>query len=107
MMIPEDQPENLALLQAVIRQHNAAKIRGVIDSLEPQIDGSFGPINPRMVEVYLKALRELGSLYRVYDRLPPQEQEDEAERTVSQLRAQVAAQLEDLAAKRAQTEGIG
>lgn len=101
MTVLEPLPEDDVLaLQPVVRNHNAAKLRAIIDRLEPEVDGSYGPVNPRMIEVYLKALRELGNLYRVYDAPRPREDASGAEeRSMEALRATVARQLDELAAR--------
>lgn len=91
--------ENLDEVAHAIRQHNAFKIRNVIESLEPMIDGSYGPVNPRLVEVYLRALKELALLYPVYQRVQPKETDDPAKTEVRMeaLRARAEAQLQALA----------
>lgn len=97
---PQEPEDDFGLLQAAIRQHNAKKIQTLVESLEPQIDGSFGPVNPRLIEVYLKALRELASLYRAYDRpAGGGDEEPAALRTEAQMRELAAAQLRELAAR--------
>ena len=101
---PRD-PEDITVLQDAIRQHNTAKIRAVLTALEPQIDGSYGPVNPRLIEVYFKGLAEIAKLYRVYD--PPRQrpEEESPERTADQLRAVAEKQLKELAARAAGTSG--
>lgn len=87
-------------LSPAVRAHLTAKLEGVLDALEPYIDGTF-EISPRMVEVYLRALRELGLLYRVYDppRMPDstEGQEMEPQLALEARRLEVMQSLEDLA----------
>lgn len=99
---PRDEDDVLAL-QPVVRRYIAANVREVIEQLKPQVDGSYGPVNPRLLELYLKANGDLGKLYRVFD--PPKKQDAEGpsdELRGALLRAQVQQQLEDI---RAQIEG--
>lgn len=100
---PMPQDDVLAL-QPVVRSYSAAKLKALIERLEPEIDGSYGPVNPRMVEVWMKALDQLTKLYRAYDPPPPRDEKPPQERRAEQLRAEVTKQLEDLAA-RAQISG--
>lgn len=39
------------------------KLRALIESLEPEVDGTNGERNASLVAVYVKALHELGALY--------------------------------------------
>lgn len=61
-------PEQHEELAQQMRLANTARIKGVIDSLEPYVDGSAGAINPGHVTAYLKAVRELGLLWHAYDK---------------------------------------
>lgn len=66
---PVDRAEEYARRAEIIRDHNAAKIRAVLEALEPYVLGYHGgPINPAHVRAYLEALAGLGKLWRVYDR---------------------------------------
>lgn len=100
---PMPQDDVLAL-QPVVRSYSAAKLKALIERLEPEVDGSYGPVNPRMVEVYMKALDQLTKLYRGYDPPPPRDEKPPEQRRAEQLRAVVEQQLADLAA-RAQISG--
>lgn len=72
----EPRPEDDVLgMQPVIRSFLTHNFREVIEQLKPQVDGSYGPVNPRLLELYLTANRELGKLYRVYD-APKKRQDD-------------------------------
>src|SRR5687768_17207795 len=100
MSAVEPRPEDDVLaLQPVVRNYTAQKFKALVERLEPEVDGSYGPVNPRMVEVYMKALTEFGKLYRVYDPPKPREEEVPQERRAEVLRAQVEQQLTDLAAR--------
>ena len=100
MTVLEPRPEDdVATLQPWVRSHVAQKLKTLADSLEPQVDGSYGPVNPRMIEVYMKALTEFAKLYRAYDPPKPVEEEVPEVRRAEVLRAQVQAQLDELAAR--------
>lgn len=61
--------EQFAQLTEAVRQHNSAKIKEVLAALEPSVLGLLGgPINPGHVRVYLEALKQLGQLWRVFER---------------------------------------
>lgn len=97
---PED---DVLAAQPVVRRFLTQKLRAVIDQLEPQVDGSYGPVNPRLLELYLKALSETGRLYRVYD--PPKARKDDGpgdDALAAILRDKVSAELDKI---RAQIEG--
>lgn len=83
-----------------VRAHLTVKLQMVLEALEPYLDGTF-EISPRMVEVYLRTLRELGLLFRVYDppRVPDADPADEQapQLALDQRRQQVLSSLEDLA----------
>lgn len=95
--LPED---DVQALQPVIRSHNAKKLKALIEQLEPQIQGLYGPVNPRLYEVYMRALTDLAKLYRVFDPVPPREEEKDEERTAEALRAVVERQLQGLSERR-------
>ena len=93
------EPDDLAALQDAIRRHNSRKIQRVLDALEPQIDGSFGPVNPRLIEVYFKGLAEMAKLYGVYTPPRQKDAEPEPETQAAVLRAQAEAQLREIASR--------
>lgn len=82
-----------------VRAYLTGKLSTLLDSLEPYVDGTF-ELTPRMTEVYLKALRELGLLFRVYDRPVAKPGEDgetiPAAVALEMARTAVVAQLEEL-----------
>ena len=91
--------EDYTTLSPAVRAHLTVKLQMVTEALEPYLDGTF-EISPRMVEVYLRALRELGLLYRVYDppRVKPDEgSEVEPQRALEARRLEVMQSLEELA----------
>jgi DNA-binding protein H-NS len=94
-------PEQWAQLQEAIRRHNSTEIQEILRSLKPHIDGSYGPVNPRLIEVYFKGLAEIAKLYRVYD--PPRTAEEEKvqERAAEQLRELAEKQLREIAERSA------
>lgn len=104
MSVPRDlaQIDDYTSLAPEVRAHLTAKLHSVLEALEPYIDGTF-EISPRMVEVYLRALRELGLLYRVYD--PPRVTnpndglEMEPQLALEARRVEVMRSLEELAAR--------
>lgn len=93
------EPDDLAQLQDAIRHSNTVKIQAVLRSLEPQIDGSFGPVNPRLIEVYFKGLAEIAKLYGVYAPPKQKEQQQDPEQAAAVLAAQAEAQLREIAAR--------
>jgi len=101
--VAPDPRDDVEALAPVVRSHNAQKLRALIELLEPQVDGSYGPVNPRLIEVYLKALRDLAQLYRVYAPPPPpkdpEDTEDRQQLRVEALRAQAERQLRELEAR--------
>lgn len=94
--------EDYTKLTPEVRAFLTVKLQQVAEALEPYIDGTF-EISPRMVEVYLRTLREFGLLYRAYD--PPRVQaEDPAKTLEPQLalearRMEVMQTLDELAAR--------
>lgn len=60
--------EQFAQLTEAVRQHNSAEIKELLAQLKPYAFGYAGPINPGHVRVYLEALKQLGQLWRVFDR---------------------------------------
>lgn len=93
-------------MQPLVRAFIATKLRAVVDQLEPQVDGSYGPVNPRLLELYLKALTETGRLYRVYD--PVKKQPDDGpgdDVLAAALRDKVMAELEKIRGQIAGSDG--
>lgn len=92
-------PEDFEALGHQMRLANTARIRGVLDSLEPYVDGSLGAISPPHVSVYLKAVKELGQLWGAYAKPAPAPEEskgaDEA-LVLSERQAQVLKELNKL-----------
>lgn len=62
-------PEDFDELGHQMRLANTQRLKAVLDSLEPYVDGSLGPVSPAHVNAYLKTVRELGLLWKAYD--PP------------------------------------
>lgn len=60
--------EQFAQLTEAVRQHNSAEIKELLAQLKPYAFGYAGPINPGHVRVYLEALRQLGQLWRVFEK---------------------------------------
>lgn len=65
---PLGRDEQFAQLTEAVRQHNSAEIKELLAQLKPFAFGYAGPINPAHVRVYLEALKQLGQLWRVFDR---------------------------------------
>lgn len=86
-------------MQEAIRRHNSSEIQGILRGLKPQIDGSYGPVNPRLIEVYFKGLAEIAKLYRVYDPPRLRDEEEAPEVQAAILREQAEAQLRQLRAR--------
>jgi hypothetical protein len=66
-------PEDFDALASQMRMANTARIKAVLDHLEPYVDGSLGAVSPAHVNAYLKACRELGQLWGAYARPAPVE----------------------------------
>lgn len=66
-------PEDFDTLAAQMRLANTARIKAVLDHLEPYVDGSLGAVSPAHVNAYLKACRELGQLWGAYTRPAPEQ----------------------------------
>lgn len=64
-------PEDFSALSHQMKLANTARLKGLLDSLEPYCDGSLGAsgVSPAHVAAYIKVVRELGLLWRAYD--PP------------------------------------
>lgn len=94
--------EDYTKLTPEVRAFLTVKLQEVAEALQPYIDGTF-EISPRMVEVYLRTLRELGLLYRVYDRpnIPDgaDDQELEPQLALEMRRQEVMSSLEELASR--------
>lgn len=94
----EPRPEDDVLgMQPVIRAFLTHNFREVIEQLKPQVDGSYGPVNPRLLELYLTANRDLGKLYRVYD--PPKKRTEDGpddEVKAGILRARISDELDKI-----------
>jgi hypothetical protein len=67
-MSPEEQFEQLS---HQMRMANTARMKQILDALEPYVDGSLGPVSPAHVQVYLKTCRELGLLWGAYTKPAP------------------------------------
>jgi hypothetical protein len=92
------------MAQGMVRAYAASELRNLIEMLKPSIDGSYGPVNPRMVEVFMTALRDLGRLYRVHDAPPappPESGLDEGGSVdMGELRSRVLDSLAELEGRR-------
>lgn len=91
--------DDAAALRQAIRMHNTQEINEILRALRPQIDGSFGPVNPRLIEVYFKGLAEIAKLHRVYDPEPEAPDDTAPERQEAVLREVAEKQLRELAAR--------
>lgn len=107
MTVLEPRPEDDVLaMQPVIRSFLTHNFREVIEQLKPQVDGSYGPVNPRLLELYLTANRDLGKLYRVYDPVKARTDAgptDEVKAAV--LREKVLAEMAQIRAQIAGSDG--
>jgi hypothetical protein len=63
-------PEDFDGLSQQMRLANTARLKALLDQLEPYCDGSLGAsgVSPAHVAAYIKVVRELGLLWRAYDR---------------------------------------
>lgn len=94
-------PEDWEAQQQIVRMHNTAELRELLQSLKPVVMGwaSSTPPAPALIRVYLAALKDLGQLYHVYDMPAPVESEQKAVLAFEAQQAQVLGQLEVLAGK--------
>lgn len=67
-------PDEFDDLSAQMRMANTQRLKAVLDSLEPYVDGSFGSINPGHVTAYVRTVVELGKLWNAYS--PPRRVEE-------------------------------
>lgn len=88
--------DDVAELREAIRSRNGARMEAMIQFLEPQVDGSAGPVNPRLAELYLKAMVEQGKLYGVYQPVSPKPVEEAPETAAARLREVAEKQLRAL-----------
>lgn len=57
-------------IQDALRPELAARMTRLWKAVEPYVDGTFGEVDPRHAVVAVQLIKELGRLYRVYDRPP-------------------------------------
>lgn len=92
--------EDWVELARQVRNHNTAEIKKVLAALEPYVDGSFGSINPAHVRTYLEALKQLGQLWRVFDRPEERTEAGVDEQLVLESRqAKILGDLEEIRRK--------
>lgn len=99
---PLDEVERRRVLAEQVRQHNSAKIYELVAQLEPLALGFSGPVNPGVVRVYLEALKELGRLWRVFDKpveVVESVVDERPELEASRARVEVLRMLESMARK--------
>jgi hypothetical protein len=63
-------PEDFDALGHQMRLANTARLKALLDQLEPYCDGTLGAngVSPPHVAAYIKVVRELGLLWKAYDR---------------------------------------
>lgn len=59
-------PDDFSSLSQQMRMANTQRLKAVLDSLEPYIDGSLGAVSPPHVNAYIKVCRELGLMWDSY-----------------------------------------
>lgn len=59
-------PEDFEALGHQMRLANTGRLKAILDSLEPYVDGSVGPVSPAHVSVYLKTVDQLGKLWGAF-----------------------------------------
>lgn len=98
---PLGEDEQFAQLQKAVREHNSTQIKTLLSALQPYVDGSFGRVEAPYVKVYLDALRQLGQLWKVFDR-PIQvesagvDEDKAAQVALGEQKARVLAELDKL-----------
>jgi hypothetical protein len=99
-------PDDFGMLSQQMKMANTQRLKAVLDSLEPYIDGSLGAVSPPHVNAYIKVCRELGLMWEAYG--PPRATEEakggeEEEMVLEARQAAVMAELgklREVAAKR-------
>lgn len=92
-------PEDFEQLGHQMRLANTQRLKQLLDSLEPYVDGTMGAVSPPHVNSYVKVVVELGRLWASYAPPRPKEAEkgvDEA-LVLSARQEAVLAQLTQLA----------
>lgn len=89
-------PEDFSDLGNQMRMANTARLKAVLDSLEPYVDGSLGPVSPTHVNAYIKTCRELGLLWHAYDAPKPVEAAEGGDEEQMVLSARQEAVLAEL-----------
>lgn len=92
-------PDDFDDLSQQMRLANTARLKSLLDSLEPYVDGSLGAVSPPHVNSYIKVTSELGKLWGAYDRPRPVEADkgvDEEQLVLSARQEAVMGQLEQL-----------
>jgi hypothetical protein len=90
-------PEEHEALKQQMRLANTARMKNLLDAMEPYVDGSLGPVSAPHVSVYLKVCRELGLLWHAYDKPAAVEAEVSVDEEVMVLQARQEAVLAELA----------
>lgn len=60
--------DDFEALSEQMRLANTARLKAVLDQLEIYVDGTMGMPSPPHVNAYIKVVRELGLLWKAYDR---------------------------------------
>lgn len=92
-------PEDFDALGHQMRLANTARLKALLDQLEPYCDGTLGPngVSPPHVAAYIKVVRELGLLWKAYDRPAEVEASKGVDEEAMALQARRAAVEADLA----------
>lgn len=78
-----------------VRTWTTAKLRELVEVLDPYVNGTLGDVSPRHATVYLQAVRELNKLWGAYE-VPESPSETPPATRAAQVRGQVLAALEAL-----------
>lgn len=91
-------PEDFDALGHQMRLANTARLKALLDQLEPYCDGTLGPngVSPPHVAAYIKVVRELGLLWKAYDRPGEAKSSDGPDEEAMVLEARRAAVEADL-----------
>jgi len=90
-------PEDFEALGHQMRLANTGRLKQLLDSLEPYVDGSLGAVSPPHVNSYLKVTEQLGRLWGAYERPRPVEADKGVDEEVMVLEARRAAVEAELA----------
>lgn len=101
-------PDEFEALSMQMRLANTARLKNVLDALEPYVEGLVGGgINPAVVNTYVKTVRELGLLWKTYERPHVSGQDEQPDELARQELMVLAARQEAVLAQFEQLKRVG